>query len=117
MEQKIHRPAADPGKNNSVATLVSRADDDETRFGMCGCYPGWMQRFARPKIFLVAFCIKNILQGMAFSYVIGIQTSMERHFKFDARSIGYCFILSFIYRYKYTSIYIYIHLLCFAIHL
>ena len=77
-------------KNNSVSalTLVSAVNEDETRLGLCGRYPDCLQRFATPKMFLVAFCIKNILQGMVFSYIIGVETSIERHFKFDASTVG-----------------------------
>ena len=82
-----------PSKTGPITTSsepkpICRKQLNETRFGMCGCYPDWIQRLATPKMFLVAFCIKNVIQGMVFSYLIGIQTSVERHFKFDASSMG-----------------------------
>ena len=73
---------------SSSVKLFRSPDENETRFGLCGRYPDWLQRFATPRTFLVAFCIKNILQGMVFSYIIGVETSVERHFKFDASTIG-----------------------------
>jgi len=75
-------------KSVSAVTLFSKADENETRFGMCGRYPDWMQRLANPRVFLVAFCIQNILQGIVFSYLLGTETSVERHFKFDSKTIG-----------------------------
>jgi len=63
-------------------------EDNATKFGMCGSYPDSVQRFATPKGFLIAFCVKSVLQGMAFSYIVGVETSIERHFKFDASTIG-----------------------------
>ncbi|XP_057381266.1 solute carrier organic anion transporter family member 74D-like isoform X1 [Daphnia carinata] len=56
--------------------------------GLCNFYPTWLQRFANPRSFLVCFCIKNVLQGMIFTYIIGIETSIERHFQFDGKTIG-----------------------------
>jgi len=75
-------------KSVSVVTLFRKADENETRFGMCGRYPDWLQCFANPRVFLVAFCIQNILQGIVFSYLLGTGTSIERHFKFDSKTIG-----------------------------
>jgi hypothetical protein len=74
---------------SSVISLVSSAQDaNSRRFGLCGRYPRWMQRFATPKSFLICFCLKNIFQGMIFTYLVGSETSIERHFQFDGQSIG-----------------------------
>ena len=74
---------------SSVISLVSTAQDaNSRRFGLCGRYPQWMQRFATPKSFLICFCLKNIFQGMLFTYLVGSETSIERHFQFDGQSIG-----------------------------
>lgn len=80
-------------KSVSVVTLFRNQDQEndrnETRFGMCGKYPKWLQFLASPRVFLLAFCIQNILQGMVFSYLLGTETSVERHFKFDSQTIGW----------------------------
>lgn len=72
----------------SVTSLVSRSGNDGHKFGLMGFYPDFVQRLATPKAFLICFCVKNILQGMIFSYLVGIETSIERHFHFDGRSVG-----------------------------
>jgi len=82
------------GNSVSAVTLFRSPDDNATRFGLCGRYPDWLQRFATSRTFFVAFCIKNVLQGMVFSYIIGVETSMERHFKFDASTVGLLLTLS-----------------------
>ncbi len=47
-----------------------------------------MQRFATPQYFLACYCVKNILQGMVVTYLVGSETSLERHFHLNGRSIG-----------------------------
>lgn len=81
-----------PVTSVSTMTLWSRNDCvnnvEGDKCGCCSFYPKYVQRFANPRVFLVFFCIKNILQGMIFTYIVGIETSLEKHFQFDGRTIG-----------------------------
>lgn len=55
--------------------------------GLC-FYPDFLQSFTNHKVFLIFFCVKNILHSMVFTYLIGIQTSVERQFHFSSWQFG-----------------------------
>lgn len=78
------------GSTSTMGLWLERDNDSEenNQCGACHFYPKCLQKFATPRSFLVCFCIKNILQGMIFTYIVGIETSLERHFQFDGKTIG-----------------------------
>ncbi|XP_064097266.1 solute carrier organic anion transporter family member 74D-like isoform X1 [Macrobrachium nipponense] len=72
------------------------AADNDTNY-MCGAfgrYPKWMQRFASPRWFLVAYCIQNIIAGAESTFLIGCTSSIEKHFQFSSGDMGLIILLS-----------------------
>lgn len=88
MEQELGQQIVSVSSTISLWTKRQRKPENDNKCGLFNFYPKWLQKMATPRSFLVCFCIKNILQGMIFTYIVGIETSLERHFQLDGKSIG-----------------------------
>ena len=71
-----------------------RGDDDDEDVTSSGCgglgiYPPPLQRLGTRHVFILFFCLKNVFQAMVFTYLIGVQTSIERHFHFSSKQTGF----------------------------
>lgn len=85
--------AVPPAITAAPLRASGRGEDDggsrtDTMCGGFGWYPDWLQRFATPRQFLLAFCLQNVLQGAAISLFVGTATSVEKHFHFASKDIG-----------------------------
>ncbi|KAF0294270.1 Solute carrier organic anion transporter family member 1A6 [Amphibalanus amphitrite] len=69
--------------------LADDDDDPPTGCGGLGFYPAPLQRLASRHVFILFFCLKNVFQAMVFTYLIGVQTSIERHFHFSSQQTGF----------------------------
>ncbi|CAL4068297.1 unnamed protein product, partial [Meganyctiphanes norvegica] len=50
---------------------------------------GWLQKLARPEVYLLAFSITGITQGMNFSYAGGTMTTIQRRFGLSSKTSGF----------------------------
>ncbi|XP_063591988.1 solute carrier organic anion transporter family member 74D-like [Penaeus indicus] len=79
------------GKHHDVV------EEGEISGDMCGGfgrYPKWLQCCAQPRIFLVVYCILNILGGAEMTFFMGSTTSFEKHFHFSSKDVGYIILFS-----------------------
>ncbi|GFY77669.1 solute carrier organic anion transporter family member 4C1 [Trichonephila inaurata madagascariensis] len=68
--------------------ITSSNDSKESRCGVGYCQPTCLQRFAKPGIFMLFFCLIGILQGAYFTYFIGILSTLEKRYSFDSWITG-----------------------------
>ncbi|KAK7082941.1 hypothetical protein SK128_021944 [Halocaridina rubra] len=90
-----HKKFMIPKEQNT--TVQDNAESDDNSIHLCGAfnrYPKWLQRFANPRCFLLAFCIQNIIGGAEFAFTLGSTTSIEKHFQFSSGDIGMLILLS-----------------------
>lgn len=70
-------------------TEIESTEQEDTRLGLFGMYPDWLQKFATIKWFLFVVCLFPILQGVTVAGLIPVAlTSLERRFGFDSRETG-----------------------------
>jgi hypothetical protein len=68
--------------------LDERREFQETRCGILCCRPNWMQRFANKRAFLFCFCTTSVLQGMYFTYIVSVLSTLERLYQMPSRTMG-----------------------------
>lgn len=83
---------------NSVAVVRSEAQkqrnqseidfENEIYCGIGSWRPQFMQRFATAKWFLIIFSLLAVLQGALFTYLVGIMSTLEKRFAFEAKVSG-----------------------------
>ncbi|XP_022237016.1 solute carrier organic anion transporter family member 4A1-like, partial [Limulus polyphemus] len=71
-----------------VPTEETDQDSEDTLCGVGTCTPGWLQRFADPKIYLLNFCALGVIQGAYFTYFIGVVSTLEKRFAFESKISG-----------------------------
>ncbi|XP_029845034.2 solute carrier organic anion transporter family member 74D [Ixodes scapularis] len=60
----------------------------------CGllCFrPAWLRHFGKSVSYMICFSALGILQGCYYSYLIGINTTLERRFAYRSRTAGFVF--------------------------
>lgn len=71
---------------SSVET--NNQEQQETRCGLLWFRPKWMQRFANKRAFLLCFCTTSVLQGMYFTYIVSVLSTLERLYQMPSRTMG-----------------------------
>ena len=64
----------------------------DLRCGLFSLRPEWLQRFANPKAYLLVHCVISLFQGMIFTYMAGILSTIEK--AFGLRSEYSAFVMS-----------------------
>lgn len=60
----------------------------ENLCGLSCCRPGWLQRFANTKTFIVVYGILGTIQAMSFMYFVVTITTIEKRFKISSKVTG-----------------------------
>jgi len=58
---------------------------------LCGvsCYhPGWLQKFANTKSFLIVYGLLGTIQAMSYLYFVVTLTTIEKRFKIPSQTTG-----------------------------
>ena len=82
------------GKDNETTPFyeIPLNDDDEkqitTTCGLGSWHPNWLQVFAKPIFFLMNFMSLDIIQGINYSYIIGISSTLEKRFLYSSKITG-----------------------------
>ncbi|KAF8796523.1 Solute carrier organic anion transporter like protein [Argiope bruennichi] len=63
-------------------------DDKDTRCGIGGFHPTWLQKFSTPKAFLVNHSILGVLQGAFFTYLVGCLSTLEKRYAYESKVTG-----------------------------
>ena len=85
-----HIPA--PGKQaEAEAAVAADAEDEQLLFGWGGCTPAALQRLVSQRTFLVVFVMTCVLQGMYYTYVVSVLTTIEKLFQFQSKTTGILF--------------------------
>lgn len=76
-----------------VALVAVAADDDDEeealRFGWGGCAPDCLQPpMLSQRTFLLVFVVTCVLQGMYYTYVVSVLTTIEKLFQFPSKTTG-----------------------------
>lgn len=83
--EKLHTAEDDP------LTGVICKDIDPDELSTCGigaCQPKWARMFATTKSFMCVFLIAWVLQGMYFTYVVSVITTIEKLFQIKSKTSG-----------------------------
>ncbi|XP_037079901.1 solute carrier organic anion transporter family member 74D-like [Pollicipes pollicipes] len=89
-----------PDTNHVGTTKASAAAADEEAgaeaeerllFGWGRCTPPALQRLVSQRTFLVVFVVTCVLQGMYYTYVVSVITTIEKLFQFQSKTTGIVF--------------------------
>lgn len=86
--------AVGDGRHNAEddpLTGVICKDIDPDELSTCGigaCQPKWARMFASTKSFMCVFLIAWVLQGMYFTYVVSVITTIEKLFQIKSKTSG-----------------------------
>ncbi|CAL4059519.1 unnamed protein product [Meganyctiphanes norvegica] len=72
--------------------------------GAAGIYPTWIQGLARPRVFLLVYCLQQVTLGACNSFFVGANTSIEKHFNYKSSDIGLIMLLSEIGPFLFTML-------------
>ncbi|KAF0290270.1 Solute carrier organic anion transporter family member 3A1 [Amphibalanus amphitrite] len=93
-------PETEPLDSNHLPTLADKqaqaaaaAGDDGERllFGWGGCTPSVLQPLVSQRTFLAVFVMTCVLQGMYYTYVVSVLTTIEKLFQFQSKTTGILF--------------------------
>lgn len=89
-EAGAHHTVKEPIAKLANESPEDHIDQDNSDFacGGFGFHPAFLKPLGNRHIFVVFFCLKNIFQAMVFTYLVGVQTSLERHFHFNSQQTG-----------------------------
>ena len=62
--------------------------DNDIRCGLLCLRPSWLQRFATKRAFLFFFCATSVLQGMYFTYIVSVLTTLEKLYQMPSKTMG-----------------------------
>uniref|UniRef100_T1J4Q6 Solute carrier organic anion transporter family member n=1 Tax=Strigamia maritima TaxID=126957 RepID=T1J4Q6_STRMM len=57
--------------------------------GIGACKPKWMQKLAHRNVYMISYCILNMCQGMFYTYMISILSTVERRFAVPSKVTGF----------------------------
>lgn len=63
--------------------------DQDYTCGLFNFRPKWLQKFARKQVFLLVFCLTSVLQGMYFTYIVSVLTTIEKLYQLPSRTTGF----------------------------
>lgn len=66
---------------------VEEEEELKCGLGPC-CTPVWLQKYASKQMFLFVFCLTSVLQGMYYTYVVSILTTIEKLFQLQSKTTG-----------------------------
>lgn len=75
--------------NNSSLSQAGHTEHLDYSCGILSFRPKWLQRLARKQIFLLVFCLTSVLQGMYFTYIVSVITTIEKIYHLPSRTTGF----------------------------
>lgn len=78
-------------EDDPLTGVVVCKDIDPDELSTCGigaCQPKWARMFATTKSFMCVFLIAWVLQGMYFTYVVSVITTIEKLFQIKSKTSG-----------------------------
>ncbi|XP_076326319.1 solute carrier organic anion transporter family member 74D-like [Tachypleus tridentatus] len=88
MKKSSPKTSSSEHRFSRVPTEETDQDAEDILCGVGTCTPGWLQRFANPKVYLLNFCILGVAQGAYFTYFIGVVSTLEKRFAFESKISG-----------------------------
>ncbi|XP_069175707.1 solute carrier organic anion transporter family member 74D [Procambarus clarkii] len=79
---RLHHDGGDDGGDD---------DDDDPEETLCGVgpfKPAWLQALARKEVYMVVFSIVGLTQGIFFTYMVSVLSTIEKRFKFTSKETG-----------------------------
>jgi len=74
---------------NKSSLLDKKVENLDHSCGLFNFRPKWLQSLARKQIFLVVFCMTSVLQGMYFTYIVSVLTTIEKLYQLPSRTTGF----------------------------
>lgn len=82
-------PTSSRLNNSSLITGHRPVEDLDYSCGLFSFRPNWLQRLARKQIFLLIFCLTSVFQGMYFTYIVSVITTIEKLYRLPSRTTGF----------------------------
>lgn len=84
--EKNHIAENDPLTGGIVRTSIDL--DDMSSCGIGKCQPACARMFASTKAFMIVFLVAWVLQGMYFTYIVSVITTIEKLFQIKSKTSG-----------------------------
>lgn len=68
--------------------IFTETDYAETRCGLGSFSPRWLQVLASKEAYLAVYCMIALVQGMFFSYMVAVLSTLEKRFKLTSKQTG-----------------------------
>lgn len=92
MENAVKNPSTEPNSDNlnvKSAPIVKPEDEDESKCGLFGVYPFWMQQFRTTNWAFFLLCWASILQGFLVNGLVNVViTTIERRYQMKSTDTG-----------------------------
>lgn len=88
-KQSDDSPTSSRLNNSSLIAGHRQAEDLDYSCGLFNFRPKWLQRLARKQIFLLIFCLTSVFQGMYFTYIVSVITTIEKLYRLPSRTTGF----------------------------
>lgn len=76
-------------KLNSTCSIETKTENLDYSCGILNFRPKWLQKLARKQIFLLIFCLTSVFQGMYFTYIVSVLTTIEKLYQLPSRTTGF----------------------------
>ncbi|KAG1653394.1 Solute carrier organic anion transporter family member 5A1 [Nymphon striatum] len=70
---------------SSKGVKINTEEEKDTSCGIGFCRPKWMQKFVHPVPFLVIYSLLGMVQGLLWSYYVGVFTTLERRYSYKSK--------------------------------
>ncbi|KAK8733343.1 hypothetical protein OTU49_006594, partial [Cherax quadricarinatus] len=77
--------AADDAADNYA---VDDAEIEDTKCGLGPFKPAWLQVLARKEVYMIVFSVVGLTQGIFFTYMVAVLSTIEKRFKFTSKETG-----------------------------
>ena len=74
---------------NNCLDVMDR--DNSTACGLWGWRPVWLQRLARKEVYALVYSLIGIIQGMGFSYLTAVLSTIEKQFGIKSKETAWVF--------------------------
>ena len=80
-----------PLRDGAQTAAAMTPADTTTTCGLASWRPGWLQRFARKEYYALVYSLIGITQGMAFSYLSTVLSTIEKQFGIKSKETAWVF--------------------------
>ncbi|KAG7172323.1 Solute carrier organic anion transporter family member 74D-like 3 [Homarus americanus] len=68
--------------------LHEEADIEDTKCGIGSFKPQWLQCMAKKEVYMIVFSVVGLTQGIFFTYMVSVLSTIEKRFKFTSKETG-----------------------------